>query len=359
MTPVTPTVKETEQTPLLEKKDEQLCENKLQENGQERQKVSLVMIIVAFITSSIGGATTTLPYTVLQTGVYGWPLVALTTAVIMTGTLYLLAISTQHYLEKTKKRKFVRDPYASVVEMVYGKTGRYFSTAVYTANSLLLGVSGTLMCAEFLKSLHQIEHVKDVNEIRLWSFVVTLLTIIISSLGYIKENEVTITVSFISSIVGLSLLLIVCSILYFKSSFEKSPPIPPVSLDGVVTAIGNLISNLCGPGLIITNIIVEAQEPEKIGLALTVSYSVILCLFALSAYIPYFIFTGSVQPIILGTLTHYTTSLSTVSVLDYIATAVLSIHIVLACAILLNPMFQHVENALNVKVGKCYLFIMR
>ena len=215
------------------------------------------------------------------------------------------------------------------------------------------------MGAEVLRHTRAITGLSEVNEIRVWACILTAFCLVLSIPGYIKDNEIAISVGFATSITASLMVISVTFTLYFENEVKVSPPLPSVSLYGIITASGTVLNILSGPGTLMPNIMVEAGEPAIIGKALVISYCILFVICCFVSYIPYFIFTGSVEPNIFGTLAKYTNSSTAVLVLVNIGIGMVAIHIMIAIVIFLNPTFQHIEQLFGIPVGKFSVVINR
>jgi len=333
---------------MAEAKDEEgttLLKNIL----KERQFISKFDAGVIMLSLSFGSAVVVLPYTVKELGVSNWCFMFASMLILAWYCTQVLNHSMIDMIDDKKNVKF-NDPYPELAEYTWGiKFRRIMLVTMYICYSTL-AIGFILLSATLLNDLLPITGFHDVAQIRLWCLICSLLVSPLMFIGVYKDLVTTAYMAVATSSVALTGILVnivICRFNHDIINFPTEDVLASGEIFSIFRQYGVLVFALSGSSYILPSIVVFMKQEIKIVNTISITFLVILSIYALSALLPYYLFKG----LTLSSITKTFTKLMEqhkfpimYRVVLAIVQLTISLHLLLVAVLVVNPVFRSIEN---------------
>ena len=315
--------------------------------------------LVIFLTSmSLGSALVTLPFTVIQIGVPGFFFTLTFSSIMLWYTTKLTKDICSRTFEKDKELQNRRDPFAVLVELAYGKSVRRFFIVFFIMTVVATAISNILVAADMLHAIFPLPSLNNNGQVHLWTVVLAVLFTPLSLLGSMKDYSLPSVIGAGFAFIGFVMIMVIT---FAKGNTVSSQPscrgILRPTFMSFMTAFGTIFNAVNGPMLIIPNIVAENDNQTNIGIAILSSYLISYMICLATACLPYFMFGADIQEDIFCSLIAYSSETTWMRVLTYISMGIISISLLLGVLVILNPVMQEIEHAMNSPNSKLFYLV--
>ena len=315
--------------------------------NKEKNKFGWLSIAFMLFVTCFGTGVITLPFIASQLGLISFLILLFIDLLITTYTGCLLNESLAIVLEN-ENEDFTRNPYPAIAEKAFGKVIQKIVNGTIIIANILTTVGMLLMSAEVCTSMIPINYINGYNQVRLWSFLLTLIMLPVMYYGSLKELRGTSVISF-SAIVAVAFIIIIQSLL-IESEFERNTKAIVDADVGTLffSCIGVIIYATQAIGLVHPNLVMCARSPRTLYYSVVVYNIAVYISFSLIAVICYFVYGSSLKPSLMTTMAEDSMqgrgSVITVKIIQVL----FLIHILPCIVMILNPVFQIAEKQLNI-----------
>jgi len=196
-------------------------------------------------------------------------------------------------------------------------------------------------------------HLSYYNCIRVWLLITYTITAPFILANNYKESRYLALGGLLSTFTALVIVLVISS-MYILQNGSGTRHVGFLShtvthIESFFTTFGLL--GFLSPNSLLPGIIVQYEQPRKFGFSLISSFTIIFCVYVISAVVPYLAFRDQLKPNLLETLYKvYSGSVLVFGMLKVVQ-FLLAIHLLIGFPFVLLPFFTSIESSLRLRNG--------
>ena len=314
-------------------------------------RLQAAMILLSF---SYGSAVIILPNTVLELGPLTW-ILSISMVISITGyCAYLNNQSMCYLLGETKSVDALRDPYLAIAQLAGGPLFRKIVAVVMYIAMISSALAFVLLSASLMSDVFPFHNLYRYNSIRIWVVITCLAVAPLMYFGSFVDLKGAAIFSVTASTVSLIAIFINCIILRFYYDVRSSRILHPnktIHDTDVFVTFGLITFAVAGPSITLPNIVVHVSKRNKFSSTIAGTFGVIFIIYVFCGTIPYAIFGLQTSEMVTTTFNRMHQKYKGSYVLQIFAiicNVSMSLHLLLESILIINPLYQHAENLLDI-----------
>lgn len=315
--------------------------------------LSRLQAAVILLSFSYGSAVVILPYTVLTLGPVTWMLFVAIVVVITGYCAYLNNQSTCYLIAQSKTDQVLRDPYPAIGELAAGPIFRNVVSVTMYVAMVTNSLAYMLLAASLLNDTFPFHDWLHYNSVRMWAFILCIPVAPLMFFGSFVDLMGAATFAISASTISLLAIFTNCMAARFSYDAQSYSftPSKPITDNDIFITFGLITFTVSGPSFALPNILVHVKERKKFPHTLAYTFMTIFILYVFSGTIPFAIFgehTGQmVTQTFWGLAKRHPDSLA-IPILTAICDISMAMHLLLEAILVINPLYQHVEDYLDI-----------
>ena len=316
----------------------------------EANKLTFLATVITVLSVNIGTTTLGMPYSVAQMGQWVWLVTVFVIQAVVIYCSWLLQQSTMTMIKENKNSERLRDPYPMLAQVAWGKGLRYFLMASYILALTGWNIGPMLASSEVLTLNIPIPHIAQKFQVYIWMFIISSVIAPLSLPAYIKDNLGTAVVSFTSTFLAWTTIMVGCY--FLDHPVRTEAPVTQPTFRTFISSVGYILSGTAGITSLTPNMIFEVKRPRRYIPATMLGGAIILTLVTIIGLVPFQIYQGHVYQDILSNFKESTHNKTLLTGLSTACGFVLCFHSIALVVITMNPVFQMIEETFKVPKGR-------
>lgn len=317
-------------------------------SGRDLTRIEAAVILLSF---SYGTAVIVLPNTVVRLGPVLW--IHFITAVVATTAYcaYLNNQSTQSFLETQTTSEDVRDVYFAVAELAAGQIFRKFVAVCSYVAMLTSSVGFVLLGSSLLSDAFPIDNYSYYNSIRIWVLVASVVLAPFMYPDNFKDLIVTANFAVIASVIASIAVFTNCMVYRFfetNNSTDKRIDLhKSIDANDIFISFGLITFAVAGPSFELPNILIHVKEPKKFAPTVIYVFVLIYVIYIFTSTIPYIVFGDQISNIVtqaFRSLRGEKQRIAIINIMTIICDVSMSLHLIMESVLVINPLYQHIED---------------